>query len=157
MKRKKVVARPSVKKAVRLPSLRDPFFEDFFPMTDWKKPLFGGLEKWMSQGLTTDIKDLGNHYELQMEIPGVKKEEIEVTVDNGYLTVQIARSQERDVEETSYIRRERGYQSTSRSFYVGPNLSESDIHGKVDHGILTLHVPKKTTVNAPDKKKVTID
>lgn len=79
MKTKKRTVRVSAKKVAKLKTLRDPFFEDFFPMTDWKKPFFGGLEKWMSSGLTTDIKDLGNHYELSMDIPGVKKEEIEVT------------------------------------------------------------------------------
>lgn len=109
----------------------DPFdvFDDFF------RPMFFDDNR----ELRTDIRECENGYELDLELPGYKKEEIKVSLDDGYLTVS-AQRQKRD-EDKKYIRREIS-ESTSRSFWVGQEISREQIKAKFDNGILCLSVPK---------------
>ena len=94
--------------------------------------------------MKADVKELDHGYELSMNLPGVKKEDIKAELKNGYITVSASTensSEEKD-DEGSYLRRERFYGSTSRSFYVGENVTEADIKAKFDNGILKINVPK---------------
>ena len=116
----------------------DDVFDDMFPFT-------GNYTTANYDLMKTDVKDAGDHYELEMEMPGVEKENIKAELKDGYLTVTAQQNTNKDEKdkEGNYIRRERYAGSMSRSFYVGDAVSEEDIHAKYEDGILKLSVPKK--------------
>ena len=99
--------------------------------------------------MKTDIRDVDGNYELEIDLPGFKKDEIQVQLKDGYLVLSAAKGLDKDEKdkEGNYIRRERYAGSMCRSFYVGDAVSEEDIHAKYEDGILKLSVPKK----APEK------
>lgn len=97
--------------------------------------------------LNTDIIEHNNDYELIMDVPGVKKENINIDLKDGYLTVYVEYNNEKD---TKYVRREREYKKYSRSFYIG-NVDENNIKARLDNGELHLTVPKE---EIREKKKI---
>lgn len=105
-------------------------FDDFF------KPMFFDETK----ELKTDIKENENNYELDLALPGYGKDEIKISLENGYLTVS-ATKQKKEENEKHYLRREIS-ESTSRSYYVGNDVSKEQIKAKYLNGILSLTVPK---------------
>ena len=110
----------------------DPF-EDFF------KPFFyGGMQ---AADMRTDIKENEHDYEMQVDLPGFDKKDINVSLRNGYLTVE-AKKQDKEEDKHNYVRRERNY-SCSRSYYVGEGIREEDVKAKYENGILSLTVPKE--------------
>ena len=121
-----------------------PFDEKFF--TEKKDPLYG---KNVSRLMKTDVRETEKTYELDIDLPGFKKDEIQVQLKDGYLVLSAAKGLDKDEKdkEGNYIRRERYAGSMCRSFYVGDAVSEEDIHAKYEDGILKLSVPKK----APEK------
>ncbi|MBO5278701.1 MAG: Hsp20/alpha crystallin family protein [Lachnospiraceae bacterium] len=136
-------------------------FDDFFgfPFYDdrdfkkMEKKLYGRRGKNM---MKTDVKELKNGYELEMDLPGFKKDEIKVSLEDGYLTISAAKGLDQDEQDKktgTYIRRERYAGACQRSFYVGEELSEEDIKGEFKHGILKLFIPKKEEQPAVEQKK----
>ena len=111
-----------------------------------KNPLYG---KHAKNIMKTDVRETDKGYELDVDLPGFKKDEIKVQLKDGYLTLAAAKGLDKDEKdkEGNYIRRERYAGSMCRSFYVGDAVSEEDIHAKYEDGILKLSVPKK----APEK------
>ena len=110
--------------------------------------------------MKTDIKETDSGFELEMDLPGFKKDEIKVSLDNGYLTVSAAKGLDKDEQEKEsgkYIRRERYAGACERSFYVGENVTEADIKGEFKHGILKLFVPKKDKPAVEEKKYIAIE
>lgn len=126
----------------------DPFFEDFFGK-EYKRSANADM-------MRTNIKDEDDHYLFEIELPSVKKENIKVSVEDGYLTI-VAEYNNNESEKNNgkYIRRERYYGTTSRSFYVGDAVDENDIEAKLDNGILSLSV-KKVEEKKPEKKYIEI-
>ena len=96
-----------------------------------------------------------------MDLPGFTKDEIKVSLEDGYLTISAAKGldeDEQDKKSGKYIRKERYAGACERSFYVGENLTEEDIKGGFKHGVLTLFIPKKEAKPAVEQKKyVTIE
>ena len=120
---------------------RNNLFEDFFH--DFDRPL-KRVPCPQTQLMRTDIKETKDSYELDVELPGVKKEDVKAQLKDGYLTISAETKSESDEEkEGKYLRRERHYGASCRSFYVGEELSEEDIKAKFADGILRLSVPKK--------------
>ena len=106
-------------------------------------PLFG---KNASRIMKTDIRETEKTYELDVDLPGFKKEDIQAQLKDGYLTITANKGiehNEQDQKSGRYIRRERYSGSCSRSFYVGENITEEDIEAKFENGILQVSVPKK--------------
>ena len=106
--------------------------------------------------MKTDIKELDNGYELEIDLPGFKKEEIHASLENGYLTISAAKGldqDEQDKETGHYIRRERYAGSCERSFYVGDGVAQEDVKAEFKHGILKLFVPKKEAKPAVEQNK----
>ena len=105
--------------------------------------------------LNTDIKDTDQGYELTMNMPGVKKEDVKAELKDGYLTIQASTSRNNDEKdnEGKYIRKERYSGTFSRSFYVGDDVKQEDIKAKFENGTLKLLVPKKEEKPAVDTKK----
>ena len=122
---------------------------------------FGGYDYSESGLMTTDVKDTDKGYEVTMNMPGVKKEDVKAELKDGYLTVSAAKGLDQDEQEKEtgrYIRRERYAGNMSRSFYVGKDITEKDIHGKYENGILMLDIPKKAPEKKVEEKKfVTIE
>ena len=121
--------------------LFDDFMDDFaFPDID--KKLYG---KHAAHIMKTDVKEKDNTYEVDIDLPGFKKDEIQIQLENGYVTVSAAKALDKDEKdkEGKYIRRERYAGNVSRSFYVGDNVRKEDIHPKFENGILSFTVPKE--------------
>ena len=108
--------------------------------------------------MATDIREVENGYELDMELPGYKKEDVNVDLENGYLTVSASHEENNDEKDNkgNYIRRERRSGSCKRTFYVGDKVSEEDIHAKFEDGVLKLTVPKKQP-KVEEKKRIAIE
>ena len=130
-----------------------PFDRDFF---GGKNPLYGKNEKNL---MKTDIRDTEQGYELDIDLPGFKKEEITARLENGYLTISAAKGLDKDEKDKkgNYIRRERYTGSMTRSFYVGDDISQEDIKAKFEDGILKLSVPKKDKKEVEQKKYISIE
>lgn len=128
-----------------------PFEDDFFGRKNMVRK--GSAKPMMS----TDVKENENGYEIAIELPGFKKEEVLADFANGYLTIKAEKETDNDTEENgSYIRRERYYGSCSRSFYVGEAVGEEDIKAKFENGLLKLSVPKKDTKEMEVSKRIAI-
>ena len=125
--------------------LFDDFMDDFaFPaLPDTEKALYGKHAKNL---MKTDVKETDTEYELIVDLPGFKKDEVKVSLENGYLTIQAAKGLDKDEQEKKtgkYIRRERYAGTCARSFYVGDGITQDEIKGNFKHGILRLTIPKK--------------
>ena len=108
-----------------------------------------------SELMKTDVRDTDQGYEITMNLPGVKKEDVKAELKDGYLTISAVTNSNKDEKdkEGRYIRRERYSGSCSRSFYVGDGITETDIKAKFENGALTLLVPKKEEKPAVEEKK----
>ena len=134
----------------------DPWFDDK-EFKDMQKKLYGHRAKNV---MSTDVKEVENGYELEMDLPGFKKDEIKASVENGYLTISAARGldeDEKDKKSGKYIRRERYAGACERSFYVGEGISQDDIKASFQHGILKLFIPKEPEKSVEEKKYVAIE
>ena len=140
-------------------NLFDDFFDDAFlaPVFHTRNPLYG---KNAAHIMKTDIREKADGYELLVDLPGFKKEEIQAVLDNGYLTISASKGldQEDEAKESRYIRRERYAGACQRTFYVGEDVTEEDIKAEFKHGILKLFIPKKEAKPAePEKKFISIE
>ena len=133
----------------------DPVEKRFFGK---KNPLYGKHAKNL---MKTDVRETKNSYEVDVDLPGFKKDEIKLELDNGYLTISATKGldkDETDKETGKYIRRERYAGACQRSYYVGEDITEEDIKAEFKHGILKLFVPKKEAKPAVEEKKyITIE
>ena len=123
-------------------SLFDRFFDDSLEKEFFgtHNPLYGKHAKNL---MKTNVKDVNDHYEVAVDLPGFQKDEVNVELENGYLTISAAKGLDKDQkdDEGHYIRQERYSGSCSRSFYVG-DIQPEDIHAKYEDGILKLTLPK---------------
>ena len=131
-------------------NLFDNFFDDFFGFPVWddraaqkaQKKLYGRHAPNM---MKTDVQENGDHYEIDIDLPGFKKEELSVELKEGYLVISAVKGLDKDEKEEKtgrYVRRERYVGSMSRSFYVGEDVKQEDIHAKYESGVLILSIPK---------------
>ena len=125
-----------------------------FPEVD--KALYG---KHAGNVMKTDVKETETGYEVDIDLPGFKKDEINAKLDNGYLTISAAKGLDKDEQdkEGKYIRKERYAGSMSRSFYVGNAITQDDIKAKYESGILRLSVPKKAAEEIESAKRIAIE
>ena len=133
-----------------------PFYDDR-EMRNTEKKLYG---KHAGNVMKTDIKESDEGYKLMIDLPGFTKDEVQVTLNDGYLTISAEKGLDKDEQEKDtgrYIRRERYSGACSRSFYVGEAVTEEDIKANFQHGILTLNVPKKDAKAVNAKKTIAIE
>ncbi len=130
-----------------------PFDRDFWGR---KNPLYG---KNANKIMKTDIREHDGGYELDVDLPGFKKDEINVELENGYLTISAAKGLDKDEQDKKgkYIRRERYAGAMQRSFYVGDEVTQEDIKAKFEDGILRLSIPKKDAQAVETKKTIAIE
>lgn len=131
----------------------DDFESEFFGR---KNPLYGKHAKNM---MKTDVKETENGYEVAVDLPGFKKDEIKAELENGYLTISATKGTNNDEQDKKgkYIRRERYAGTMQRSFYVGEDVTQEDIKAKFEDGILKLSIPKKDAQAVETKKTIAIE
>ena len=133
-------------------------FDDWmdFSFPDIDKALYG---KHAKNEMKTDVRETEDGYELDIDLPGFKKDEVTAQLDNGYLTIQASKGlgKEQKDKKGKYIRKERYAGSMSRSFYVGDAITEEDVHAKYEDGILKLSVPKKEAKAVEQTKHIAIE
>ena len=132
----------------------DDWMDFGFPEVD--KTLYG---KHANNVMKTDVKETDTGYEVDIDLPGFKKDEINAQLDNGYLTISAAKGLDKDEKDKKgkYIRMERYAGAMSRSFYVGEGITQEDIKAKYEDGILRLSVPKKEAKAVENKKYIAIE
>ncbi len=139
-------------------NLFDDFMDDAFERNFFsgRNPLYGKHSKNL---MKTDVKETETGYELDIDLPGFKKDEISAHLEDGYLTVSAAKGVDKDEKDNEgrYIRRERYSGSMTRSFYVGSGVTEEDIKAKYEDGILSLSIPKKDPKAVEAKKYIAIE
>ena len=134
-------------------NLFDDFFGDPFGMMPrGRDPLYGKHAKNL---MRTDVRETEDTYELDVDLPGFKKDEVTLELKNGVLTIQAVKGLDKDETDKKgkYIRQERYAGACSRSFYVGEGVTEEDIKAEFKHGILKLLIPKKEAKPAVEQKK----
>ena len=138
-----------------IPRKRNEFdlFDDFFRGDDFFP------RRRESSIMKTDIKEKKDKYVIQMDLPGYEKDNIDLQLKDGYLEVTASvEKEENNSEDEKFVHKERFYGHCSRSFYVGDDVSEEDIHAQFKNGILEIDIPKKDSKEAlPEAKKIEIE
>ena len=141
-------------------SIFDDLFDLTFPMmrdmSDVDKKLYG---KNAAHIMKTDVREHDEGYEVDIDLPGFKKDEITLSLENGYLTITAAKGLDEDEKDKKgkLIRQERFMGTMQRSFFVGKNLTDEDIKPKFEDGVLRLSVPKKEERKLPERKTIMIE
>ena len=137
-----------------MPGLFDEFFDDF------ARPIASRRgNSAPAQIMKTDVKELDNGFDLDIELPGYKKDDLQLELKEGYLTVTASKKVENNEEKKgTYIRRERYLGTSARSFYVGEEVTQEDIKAKFEDGVLNIFVPKKEAQpKIPESKYIAIE
>lgn len=140
-------------------NLFDDMFDDAFslmPSFGTRDPLYGKHAKNL---MKTDVRETDTGYEIDVDLPGFKKDEVQVQVNNGYLTISAAKGLDKDEQDHKgrYIRRERYAGQCIRSFYVGSGIQPQDVRAKYEDGILRLSLPKGQAAQLPQNNTVSIE
>ena len=139
-------------------NLFDDFFDSGFDRAFWggRDALYGKHAKHL---MKTDVKERPEEYELAVDLPGFQKDEVNVGLENGYLTIRAAKGLDKDEKapEGKYIRQERYAGSLSRSFYVGEDVEPQDVKAKYENGVLKLFVPKAEVKQVPAQTAIAIE
>ena len=131
------------------------FDRNFF--RGWDRPEHVLYGKNASHMMKTDVKETDTGYVVDVDLPGFKKEEIHLDLQNGYLTISTEKNLENKEEKQGKLLRQERYTGTmQRSFYVGENLTEEDVQAKYEDGVLTVTLPKKEARKVPEKKQILI-
>ena len=135
-----------------------PFGKDFErAMFPGKNPLYGKHAKNM---MKTDVRETESEYEVDIDLPGFKKDEVTARLNDGYITISASKGldkEEKDKKHGKYIRKERYVGSMSRSFYVGEDITQDEISARFENGILQLKVPKKENKAVEGKNYIAIE
>ena len=140
-------------------NLFDEFFDDDFPMIPMRSirnPLYGKNAKNL---MKTDVRETDNTYELDIDLPGFKKDEVQLDLKDGYLTISAAKGLDKDQEDKKgkYIRQERYAGACSRSFFVGEEIEPRDVSAKFEDGILRVSLPKRVKNELPRNSTIAIE
>ena len=139
-------------------NLFDDWFDDFpfRSLENVDRKLYG---KHAGREMLTDVKEHEDHYEVEIDLPGFKKDEISIELNEGYLTVTASKGLDENEESKKgkIVRQERYAGVLQRSFYVGEEMTQENIKAKYENGVLTLTVPKQEEKKTPEKKTIMIE
>ena len=140
-------------------SLFDDLFDDAFaaaPAWGGHSPLYGKHAKHL---MKTDVRETENAYELDIDLPGFKKDEVQVELQNGYLTISASKCLDKDKEDKKgrYLRQERYTGAMRRSFYVGEAVKSQDVSAKFEDGILRISLPREDKKALPRQSTIAIE
>lgn len=143
----------------------DDWFDGFDQMMnrmdrEWNQPFFGKKNPLYGKNadrlMKTDVREQENEYEVDIDLPGFKKDELNLQLENGYLSIMASKGldkEHKDEKTGKLLRQERYAGSLSRTFYVGEDITEEDIKAKFEDGVLKLEIPKKDPKKAVEQKK----
>jgi len=145
-----------------LPSIFNENLFDSFMDDDFGKNFFGRRLQDIAKHdalMKTDIRETDKGYELAVDLPGYKKEEVSAKLENGYLTLSATKGAETEDKdkEGRFIRRERYSGTCVRSFYVGEHITQEDIKAKFENGVLNVSIPKKDQKKIEENKYIAIE
>ena len=134
-------------------------FDDFMRFPTPRDLHKAAVEDWRRVLMKTDIKEVGENYELDVDLPGFSRDEMKLHLKDGYLTIEASRSENKDEKDENgrFLRRERYSGSCSRSFFVGKGLTQEDIHAKYEDGVLKVTFPKEVKKEVEEKKYIAIE
>lgn len=140
-------------------NLFDDLFDNAFsmrPLYDVNNALYGKHAKAV---MKTDVRELDDGYEVAVDLPGFKKDEVKIDLKDGYLTISASKGLDKNEEDKKghYIRQERYSGQCSRSFYVGENVQPKDVHATFEDGILKLTLPKAAQQKLPENNTIAIE
>ena len=140
-------------------NLLDEFFDDDFsmmPMRSGRNPLYGKNAKKL---MKTDVRETENTYELDVDLPGFKKDEIRLDLKDGCLSISASKGLDKDQKdkEGKYIRKERYVGACSRSFFIGEGIEPRDVSAKFEDGILRISLPKQSKQELPQNSTIAIE
>ena len=138
-------------------NLFDDWMDFSFPeIPDVDKTLYGKHAKNM---MKTDVKETEKGYEVAVDLPGFKKDEIQLELNDGYLTISAEKGLDKDEEDKKgkYIRKERYAGALSRTFYLGEEIREEEIKAKFENGILSVSIPKEEEKKVEGPKHISIE
>ena len=137
--------------------LFDDFDRDFFRGFGRPERMLYG--KNADRMMKTDVREMEGGYEVVVDLPGFKKDEIKLELNSGYLTISTEKNLEKDEknQQGKILRQERYSGTMQRSFYVGGSITEEDIKAKYENGVLSLMIPKKEARKDPEKKQILIE
>ena len=140
-------------------NLFDELFDDDFPMIPMRSirnPLYGKNAKNL---MKTDVRETDNTYELDVDLPGFKKDEVQLDLKDGYLTISAAKGLDKDQADKKgkYIRQDRYAGACSRSFFVGEEIEPRDVSAKFEDGILRVSLPKRVKKELPRNSTIAIE
>ncbi|MBR0474211.1 MAG: Hsp20/alpha crystallin family protein [Erysipelotrichaceae bacterium] len=139
-------------------SLFDDLFDDypFRSLENVDRKLYG---KHAGKEMLTDVKEHEDHYEVEIDLPGFKKEEITIELNEGYLTITASKGLDEDEKNKKgkIVRQERYAGVMQRSYYVGEQMTTEDIKAKYEDGVLKLEIPKKEEKKLPEKHTIMIE
>ena len=146
-----------------LPSIfGENLFDDWMDFPKWND--FGEIDKKLygkhaAHVMKTDVHEHDDSYEIVIDLPGFKKEELTISLENGYLSVAASKGLDKDEKNKKgrIIRQERYAGSMQRSFFVGENVTQEDVKAKFEDGVLKLTVPKKEAKKLPENKTIAIE
>ena len=131
-------------------------FPSFRELQNIDRKLYG---RHAAREMKTDVHEQDDHYEVDVDLPGFQKDEISLSLENGYLTINAAKGLDR--EKTNHkgkvIRQERYAGAMQRSFYVGEGLTEKDVTAKFENGVLSLCIPKREAKRLPERHTIQIE
>ncbi|MCD8249395.1 MAG: Hsp20/alpha crystallin family protein [Lachnospiraceae bacterium] len=133
----------------------DDFFDDFMSPTYYRVN-----QRNTVPAMKADVRELENAYQIELDLPGFRKEDLHAELKNGYLTIQAAHEESNDQKDNQgrYIRQERYTGHYQRSFYVGSEVKQEDVHAAFENGVLKLTVPKKAaTPKVEENKSIMIE
>ena len=147
---------PSIFNENLFDDLMDFHFPEFREFENIDKKLYG---RHAAHVMKTDVHEHEDCYEVDIDLPGFKKDEITLNLENGYLVVGAAKGLDKDEKNKKgrLIRQERYAGAMQRSFYVGEHITEEDIKAKFEDGVLKLTVPKREAPKVPEKKTILIE
>ena len=135
-------------------------FDDFwgFPtreLANIDKQLYG---KHAQSLMKTDVHENEEDYEMDMDLPGFKKDQINIKLEDGYLTISAAKGHDEEKKRHGkVIRQERYSGAMQRSFYVGDAVKKEDVKAKFEDGVLKLTIPKRELQPLPENNTINIE
>ena len=132
----------------------DDWMDDFSRTSNVDKQLYG---KNAARVMKTDVRETDDGYEVEIDLPGFKKDQISLQLENGYLTISAAKGLDKEEKKDGrVIRQERYSGAMQRTFYVGDGVDHEDVKAKFEDGVLKLDIPKKSA-KLPEKKTIMIE
>ena len=139
-------------------NLFDDLFEDFpfRSLENVDRKLYG---KHAGREMLTDVKEHENHYAVEIDLPGFKKDEIKLELNEGYLTITASKGvdEEEKNKQGRIVRQERYSGVMQRTYYVGEQIKAEDIKARYEDGVLKLEIPKVEEKKLPEKNTIMIE